>query len=106
MSAKAQKPMKKIPMRKCVGCNEHKPKIELTRVLRTPEGEVVIDRTSKRSGRGAYICQSTACLAKAIKSRRLQIALSTEIPDALFASLEHEIAMCADAAAKGALDKE
>lgn len=100
MSAKAQKPMKKIPVRKCVGCNEHKPKAELTRVLRTPEGEIVIDRTSKRSGRGAYICQSTACLAKAIKTRRLQTALSTEIPDTLFASLEHEINECIKEAAR------
>ena len=94
MSAKAQKPIKKVPVRKCVGCNEHKPKAELTRVLRTPEGEIVIDRTSKKSGRGAYICQSKACLAKAIKSRRLQTALSVEIPESLFASLEHEIEVC------------
>ncbi len=105
MSAKAQKPVKKIPVRKCVGCNEHKPKGELTRVLRTPEGEIIIDRTSKKSGRGAYICQSSACLAKAIKSRRLQTALSTEIPDALFASLEHEINVCLSDAKKATEDK-
>ena len=59
---------KKIPTRQCLGCNEHKPKKELLRVLRTPEGEIVLDFTGKKSGRGAYICYDVKCLKKARKS--------------------------------------
>ena len=56
---------KKIPMRKCTGCNEMKPKKELVRIVRSPEGEISVDLTGKKSGRGAYICRSGACLATA-----------------------------------------
>ena len=59
--------VKKIPMRQCLGCNEHKPKIELIRVVRTPEGETVLDFTGKKSGRGAYVCRSLSCLKKGEK---------------------------------------
>ena len=82
---------KKIPERRCVGCGERKEKRELIRVLRTPEGEIVLDRTGKRSGRGAYLCPNADCLRKARKTRRLQTNLETEIPDSVFEALEREI---------------
>ena len=82
---------KKIPERRCVGCGERKEKSELIRVLRTPEGEIVLDRTGKRSGRGAYLCPNAECLRKARKTRRLQTNLETEIPDSVFEALEREI---------------
>ncbi len=94
MPAAQEKPKKKIPERKCVGCNERKPKNELVRVLRTPEGEIQIDRTGKKSGRGAYLCRSTACFAKAIKARRLQTALECEIPDNMIGAIEKELTVC------------
>ena len=62
---------RKVPERQCLGCNEHKPKRELLRVVRTPEGEIVLDFTGKRSGRGAYICRDVKCLKKARKSGRI-----------------------------------
>ena len=61
--------MKKIPMRRCLGCMESKPKKELLRVVKTTEGEIVLDMTGKKNGRGAYICKSVSCLEKAIKLR-------------------------------------
>ena len=82
---------KKIPERRCVGCGERKEKRELIRVLRTPEGEIVLDRTGKRSGRGAYLCPNAECRRKARKTRRLQTNLETEIPDSVFEALEREI---------------
>ena len=82
---------KKIPERRCVGCGERKEKRELIRVLRTPEGEIVLDRTGKRSGRGAYLCPNAECLRKARKTRLLQTNLETEIPDSVFEALEREI---------------
>ena len=86
-----QKPIKKLPERKCVGCNERKAKPELVRVVRTPEGEILIDRTGKKSGRGAYLCHNPACLSKAVKAHRLQNALSCEIPESVFTALEGEL---------------
>ncbi len=94
MPATQEKPKKKIPERKCVGCNERKPKNELVRVLRTPEGEIQIDRTGKKSGRGAYLCRSGACFAKAVKARRLQSALECEIPDNVIGAIEKELTVC------------
>ncbi len=79
---------KKIPMRQCLGCNEHSPKRELIRVVRTPEGEVVADLTGKKNGRGAYLCPKAACLRKAQKSKRLERALECSIPDTVFDSIE------------------
>lgn len=82
---------KKIPMRMCVGCREMFPKKQLLRVVRTPEGEVVIDLTGKKSGRGAYVCQDAECLKKAIRHRQLERALETrlgeEVADALSQTL-------------------
>ncbi len=82
---------RKIPMRQCLGCNEHRPKIELLRVLRTPEGEITLDFTGKRSGRGAYICHSASCLKKARKSGRIERNLGVSIPDELYDSMEKEL---------------
>ena len=88
------KKVKKIPLRKCLGCMESFPKKELIRVVRTPEGEVCIDLTGKKSGRGAYICKSEACLKKAVKSKRIQnnleVSLSDELIDALTKELNGE----------------
>lgn len=81
---------KKIPERRCVGCGEKKTKRELIRVVRLAnDGGVEIDLTGKKSGRGAYICPSKACLKKA--RRRLESNLECEIPDDLFQKLEDEI---------------
>ena len=80
-----------IPMRKCLGCNEMKPKKELVRVVRSPEGEVSLDLTGKKSGRGAYVCRDAACLAKAKKSKRLERAFSCEIPDEVYERMEDEL---------------
>ena len=66
------KKIKKIPMRQCLGCNEHKPKIELLRVVRSPEGEISLDFVGKKSGRGAYICPDKKCFARARKSKRIE----------------------------------
>ena len=82
---------KKIPMRQCLGCNEHKPKKELLRVLRTPEGEVILDFTGKKSGRGAYICFDTKCLKKARKSGRISSNLEVDIPEEIYDRMEREL---------------
>ncbi len=83
---------KKIPLRQCLGCREMKPKKELLRVTRSPEGSVFLDLKGKANGRGAYVCPDAQCLKRAIKARALQRALETEIPqelyDALLAQLE------------------
>ena len=83
---------RKIPMRKCMGCQEMKNKKELIRVVRTPEGEIVIDKTGKKSGRGAYICPNEACLDLAVKHRSIERALEVSIDSALFQTLREELA--------------
>ena len=78
---------KKIPMRMCVGCREMKEKRELIRIVRTPEGETLMDSTGKKSGRGAYLCRKAECLKKAIRQhqleRQLQVGLTEETEQAL-----------------------
>ena len=85
---------KKIPMRQCVGCREMKPKRELLRVVRSPEGEIGLDSKGKAPGRGAYVCSDTACLKRAIKSKALERGLNTaigqEVYDALLREMEAE----------------
>ncbi|MGN1095096.1 MAG: RNase P modulator RnpM [Eubacteriales bacterium] len=82
--------MKKTPERKCVGCNEKKPKNELIRIVRCADtGNIEIDRTGKKNGRGAYICPSSACLKKARK--RLSVNLDSLIPDEIFEALALEM---------------
>ena len=82
---------KKIPERQCLGCNEHRPKSELLRVVREPSGEISLDFTGKKSGRGAYICRSLKCLRKARKSGRIGKNLDCVIPDEVYDRMETEL---------------
>ena len=82
---------KKIPVRQCLGCREMKPKAELVRVVRSPEGQVSLDTRGKAPGRGAYVCRSAACLKKAVKSRALDRALEVKIPDELIEKLAADL---------------
>ena len=82
---------KKIPMRQCVGCREMKPKRELCRVVRSPEGAVMLDFRGKANGRGAYVCPKSDCLKKAIKTNALARALETEIPQEVYEVLQQQM---------------
>ena len=82
---------KKIPMRQCLGCREMKPKRELIRVVRSPEGEISLDFKGKANGRGAYICPDAACLNKAVKGRALEKAFSMQIPADIYEKLNKEM---------------
>ena len=88
-----QKP-RKIPQRQCVGCREMKDKKSLLRIVRTPEGEVLLDATGKKSGRGAYGCPDPACLKKARKSKALERAFETVIPPEVYDALEAQMEGC------------
>ena len=83
--------VRKIPTRRCTGCGEHFPKNTLIRILRTPEGEVILDLTGKKSGRGAYICKNAACLKKARKTRRIETSLECHISDEIYEKMEEEL---------------
>ena len=83
--------MKKVPMRKCVGCQEMKSKKEMIRVIRTQEGEFLLDATGKKNGRGAYICPDMECLSKAIKSKGLERSFKQSIPKEVYETLEKEM---------------
>ncbi len=92
MSANQPAPkQKKIPVRQCLGCNQHVPKNSLLRVVRSPEGEVSLDFTGKKSGRGAYICKSLSCLKKVRKSHRLEHSLSCAIAPEVYDRMEAEL---------------
>jgi predicted RNA-binding protein YlxR (DUF448 family) len=86
---------KKIPERQCLGCNEHRPKNELLRVVRPPESAgdqtVSLDFTGKKSGRGAYVCRELKCLQRARKSKRLERILECEISEAVYDAMEQEL---------------
>lgn len=82
---------KKIPIRRCVGCGEGKPKKELLRIVRSSEGEVSLDATGRKAGRGAYICHNSACLAKAQKKKSLQRAFGVPVPDVVFTALTRQL---------------
>ncbi|HOC32774.1 MAG: YlxR family protein [Ruminococcus flavefaciens] len=82
---------KKIPMRMCLGCNEMKPKMELIRVVKSPEGEISLDFKGKAPGRGAYICRSTDCLSKARKARRLEKSFSCKIEESVYEVMMNEL---------------
>lgn len=93
---------KKIPLRKCSGCGEMKPKRDLIRVVKAPDiknesgevishGEISLDLTGKKSGRGAYVCRSIDCLVLARKARRFERAFSCKIPDGVYDSMEEEL---------------
>ena len=82
---------KTIPIRQCLGCREHKPKPELIRVVRSPQGEVSLDFKGKKPGRGAYVCPDPACLKKVRKSRALERAFSAPLPDEVWEALEEQM---------------
>ena len=82
---------KKIPMRQCVGCREHKPKKELIRVVRSPEGTLSLDFRGKAPGRGAYLCPDGACLKKAIKSKALERGFELAIPAEIYEELTRKM---------------
>ena len=83
--------MKKIPMRKCVGCQEMKGKMEMIRILKTEQEGIILDATGRKNGRGAYICRSGECLEKAIKNRGVERSLKMSIPQEVYDSLKKEI---------------
>lgn len=78
---------KKKPSRRCMGCNESKEKNELIRIVRTVDGNVEIDLTGKKNGRGAYLCKDENCLNSVVKSKRLEKILEVKIPDEIYESL-------------------
>lgn len=82
---------KKIPMRMCLGCGEMKAKRELIRVVKSPEGDISVDKTGKKSGRGAYVCDNIECMRKARKARRLEKAFSCQISNEIYDALEKDI---------------
>ena len=86
--------MKKIPQRTCIGCGEIHNKKEMVRIVRSPEGDVSLDRSGKKPGRGAYVCPNPACIEKAFQSKSLekalQVKVSPETKEALLAELSHE----------------
>ena len=82
---------RKIPLRKCSGCGEMKPKSELVRVVRSPEGELSMDLTGRKAGRGAYVCRHVDCLRTARKARRLERSFACAIPAEIYDRLEEEM---------------
>lgn len=82
---------KKVPLRRCAGCNEQKSKREFVRVIRTPEGEILLDETGKANGRGVYLCPNKSCLQKARKAKRLERNLKVAIPDEIWDQLEAKL---------------
>lgn len=83
--------VKKVPLRMCTGCMEMKPKKELIRVVKSPENEVSVDLTGKKSGRGAYICRNLECLEKAFKAKRLSRNLDISISEEIYNRLREEV---------------
>lgn len=81
---------KKIPLRQCVGCGEMKSKKEMLRILKTAENEFVLDKTGKKNGRGAYLCNSRECFAKARKSKGLERSFKMSIPNEVYDNLQKE----------------
>ena len=82
---------KKIPLRQCLGCREQKPKMELLRVVRAPDGTVSLDFRGKAAGRGAYICRNADCLKRAVQSRALERSLEVAIPEEVYSRLLAEM---------------
>ncbi len=91
-TAKQPKRQKHVPLRTCIACHETKPKRELLRVVRTPDGHVVLDATGKKSGRGAYLCARRSCWETAMKKKRLEQEFETTISDEDRAALEAFVA--------------
>lgn len=82
---------KKIPSRMCTGCGEMKPKTELVRVVRSPEGEISYDPTGRKNGRGSYICKNRACFDKAVKKKAFERAFGVKLSEDIINSIREEI---------------
>ena len=82
---------KKVPLRQCIGCGESKSKKEMIRILKTPEGEFILDATGRKNGRGAYLCPSKECHRKAIKGKGLERSFKMAIPREVYETLEKEM---------------
>lgn len=82
---------RKVPLRRCAGCGEQKEKRDLVRVVRTPEGAILLDPTGKANGRGVYLCPRKTCLQKAKKARRLERSLDCAVPEEIWARLEADL---------------
>lgn len=82
---------KKIPMRQCIGCRQSVPKKEMIRVIKTQEGNIEVDFTGKKNGRGAYVCYSEHCLEKAFKNKGLEKSLKISIPEEIYEELKKEL---------------
>ncbi len=82
---------RKVPMRMCTGCGQMKPKREMVRVVKNQAGEISLDLTGKKAGRGAYVCRDLQCLQKARKARRLEKTFSCRIPDEIYDKMEGEL---------------
>lgn len=82
---------RKVPMRSCVGCSESKPKKELVRIVRSPEGVLSVDLSGKKAGRGAYICPNPECLKKAKKGKKLEKSLETAVGEEVYEALAKEL---------------
>ncbi|MGI5902256.1 MAG: RNase P modulator RnpM [Desulfitobacteriia bacterium] len=83
--------VRKVPLRMCIGCQEMKPKKELLRIVKTAEGILEYDPTSKKNGRGAYLCFNPDCLSKAVKNRRFEKAFQIKPPEELLGELERQM---------------
>ncbi len=83
--------VRKIPQRQCIGCRESKDKKELIRIVKTPEGEIVLDFTGRQNGRGAYLCAKEECLKKAIKSNALSRSFKMNVPHETYEDLERQL---------------
>ena len=83
--------VKKIPLRQCIGCGEMKSKKEMNRVIKTAEGEILLDATGRKNGRGAYLCPSMECFKKAVKGRGLERSFKMAIPREVYETLEKEM---------------
>ena len=82
---------KKVPQRTCMGCQKKKDKRDLVRIVRSPEGEISVDLTGKKPGRGAYICHDLECLNKVVKSKRLERSLETAISQEIYEKLKEQL---------------
>ncbi|MGI6248263.1 MAG: RNase P modulator RnpM [Acutalibacteraceae bacterium] len=82
---------RKVPLRQCMGCNERKPKKELVRVVKNKEGEISLDLKGRSPGRGAYVCHSLDCLAKAQKSKRFERVFECKIPEEVYELMQQEL---------------
>lgn len=83
--------VKKVPLRKCTGCQEMKNKKEMMRILKTSEGEIILDTTGRKNGRGAYVCCSIECFEKAVKNKGLERSLKEKVPQETYENLKKEI---------------